>query len=104
MKAWFAQWWKDVHTELDCRMPPHVHARVLSAKEIFECFWLAVALIVLVCVMGCHTYTVVPADRRMVPVRHAPEVSDEVYLRTEGKDATGWYVPDAVMLELLDAE
>lgn len=53
---------------------------------------------------GCSTYTVVAADRRLVPVRHAPEVSDEVYLRTEVKDATGWYVPDAVMLELMEAE
>lgn len=71
--------------------------------------WLASALMAAVAVSvlllcGCSTYTVVAADRRLVPVRHAPEVSDEAYLRTEGKEATGWYVPDAAMLELMDAE
>lgn len=71
--------------------------------------WLASALMAAVAVTalllcGCSTYTVVSADRRLVPVRHAPEVSADVYYRTEGKDATGWYVPDAVMLELMDAE
>ena len=53
---------------------------------------------------GCSSYTVVAADRRLVPVRHAPEVSADVYLRTEGKNATGWYVPDALMLELMEGE
>ena len=107
MKA-FAQWWKDVHTELSYRMPNHVYRRILQAKDIADYLLLAVALcalfVLLFCVGGCHTYTVVSADRRLVPVRHAPEVSADVYYRTEGKDATGWYVPDAVMLELMDAE
>ncbi len=61
------------------------------------------ALVGLAALAGCSTYTVVPADREMVPVRHAPEVSPGIYLRAQG-DATGWYVPDAVMLELLGAE
>lgn len=84
---------------------------VLTPREAHGCLCVLAALAiagailaVVLAVCGCHTYTVVPADRRLVPVRHAPEVSDEVYLRTEGKDATGWYVPDAVMLELMDAE
>lgn len=55
---------------------------------------------------GCHTYTVVPADREVVPVRQS--VSDEAsrrrtYVEDEA-GATGWYVPDAVMLELLEAD
>lgn len=70
--------------------------------------WLASALMAAVAVTalllcGCSNYTVVSADRRLVPVRHAPEVSADVYYRT-GKDATGWYVPDALMLELLEEE
>lgn len=55
---------------------------------------------------GCHTYTVVPADREVVPVRQS--VSDEAarrrtYVEDEA-GATGWYVPDAVMLELMEAD
>ena len=56
---------------------------------------------------GCRTYTVVAADREVVPVRQT--VSEEgvaekrTYVEAED-DATGWYVPDAVMLELLGAE
>lgn len=56
---------------------------------------------------GCAPrYTVVPADREVVPVRQS--VSDEAAKRrtyVEDEDAaTGWYVPDAVMLELLEAD
>lgn len=63
-----------------------------------------------ICVLfaaGCRTYTVVAADREVVPVRQT--VSEEgvaekrTYVEAED-DATGWYVPDAVMLELLEAE
>lgn len=56
---------------------------------------------------GCRTYTVVAADREVVPVRQT--VNDEgvterrTYVEAEA-DATGWYVPDAVMVELLGAE
>ncbi len=64
---------------------------------------LLAGLVGLCLLCGCSAYTVVPADREMVPVRRAPEVSPDVYLRTR-EGATGWYVPDAVMLELLEAE
>ena len=51
---------------------------------------------------GCSTYTVIPADREAVPVK---QTGDNPRVYTEAtEDATGWYVPDAVMLELLEAE
>lgn len=104
MKGWFAQWWKDIHTELDYRMPNHVHRRILQAKDIADCLVLAVAFGalfgVLVCVAGCHTYTVVAADYHAVPIK---QTGPETYERAV-EDATGWYVPDALMLELLDAK
>lgn len=56
---------------------------------------------------GCRTYTVVAADREVVPVRQSNVIEGEVTRRTyvETEDgATGWYVPDSVMLELLEAE
>ena len=58
----------------------------------------AVALAAAFC--GCRTYTVVAADREVVPV--APCEDGKFEVTEEG--ATGWYVPDAVMLELLEAE
>ena len=54
---------------------------------------------------GCTTYTVLPADREVVPV--APQDPDpqgrRVYVEMED-GATGWFVPDSVMLELLEAD
>ena len=57
---------------------------------------------------GCAPrYTVVASDREVVPVRQT--VSEEgvaekrTYVEAEA-DATGWYVPDAIMLELLEAD
>lgn len=95
-------------TEPKLDMPPHIHKQILDRRERIENGILLLALCALALILtfgtGCSTYTVVSADRRLVPVRHAPEVSADVYYRTEGKDATGWYVPDAVMLELMDAE
>ena len=75
--------------------------------------WLTALLFVVLfglCVLfaaGCRTYTVVAADREVIPVRQSNAIEGEVTRRTyvetvEG--ATGWYVPDAVMLELLEAE
>lgn len=58
----------------------------------------AVALAVVFC--GCSSYTVVAADREVVPL--APCEDGKFEVTEEG--STGWYVPDAVMLELLDAE
>ena len=63
-----------------------------------------------ICVLfaaGCRTYTVVAADREVVPVRQSNAIEGEVTRRTyvEAEEgAAGWYVPDAVMLELLEAE
>lgn len=52
---------------------------------------------------GCTPrYTIIPADRECIPVKQiqaAPAVYQEA-----GDDATGWYVPDATMLELLEAD
>lgn len=75
--------------------------------------WITLFLFVVlfwICVLfaaGCRTYTVVAADREVVPVRQS--VSDEAvaerrtYVEAEA-DATGWYVPDTIMLELLEAD
>lgn len=56
---------------------------------------------------GCRTYTVVAADREVISVRQSNAIEGEVTRRTyveAVEDATGWYVPDSVMLELLGAE
>lgn len=63
-----------------------------------------------ICVLfaaGCRSYTVVAADREVIPVRQSNAIEGDVTRRTyveAVEDATGWYVPDAVMLELLGAE
>lgn len=84
---------------------------ILTPKEACGCglvLGVKVALAVaayLLC--GCRTYTVVPADREVVPVRQSNVIEGEVTRRTyvETEDgATGWYVPDATMLQLLEAE
>lgn len=92
-------------------------------------FFLALAALggLLACLTytGCTTYTVLPADREVVPVaplengerkteRAGPEGQTfhgygtpegrRTYVENEGPDATGWYVPDAVLLELLEAD
>ena len=62
---------------------------------------------------GCRSYTVVAADREVVPV--APLENGErktengrpdgrrTYVEAE-EGATGWYVPDAVLLDLLNVD
>lgn len=55
---------------------------------------------------GCTPrYTVIPADRECVPIRQSiPDAATA--RRTYVEDpaaATGWYIPDATMLQLLDA-
>lgn len=63
--------------------------------------WALVA--VAACLGGCApTYTVVAADREAVPVRQTQEAPRTYEEAVEG--ATGWYVPDAVLLDLLDAD
>lgn len=75
--------------------------------------WITLLLFVVlfgICVLfasGCRTYTVVAADREVVPVKQSNAIEGEVARRTyveAVEDATGWYVPDAVMLELLEAD
>lgn len=73
-------------------------------------FWLAaVAMTVMVALAllgsGCRTYTVVAADREVVPVCQNGTLEDgrKTYIETEAH-ATGWYVPDATLLDLLDAD
>ena len=84
---------------------------ILTPKEACGCgLTLAVAIVIAVAaylLCGCRTYTVVPADREVVPVRQSNVIEGEVTRRTyvETEDgATGWYVPDATMLQLLEAE
>ena len=98
---------------------------ILTPKEACGCGLLLGTLVAIAVaaylLCGCRTYTVVPADREVVPVRQtAPDAADRevvpvrqtapdaaadrrTYVEAD-KDATGWYVPDSVMLELLDAE
>lgn len=65
---------------------------------------LCLALIALAACLQCcaPAYTVVAADREAVPLRQTQE-SPRAYVEA-AEGATGWYVPDAVMLDLLDAE
>lgn len=67
--------------------------------------YIDVILVALLCALallasGCHTYTVVPADYHAVPVK---QTGEDTYERAV-EDATGWYLPDALMLEILDAQ
>lgn len=86
-------------TEPDVLSPKQARGCALAAALILGAALAALAL------SGCTTYTVLPADREVVPV--APQDPDpqgrRVYVEMED-GATGWVVPDAVMLELLDAE
>lgn len=63
--------------------------------------WALVALAA--CLQGCApAYTMVSADREAVPVRQTQEAPRAYEEAVEG--AIGWYVPDAVLLDLLDAD
>ncbi len=84
---------------------------VLTPREACGCGAVLAALVGLAVlaflVFGCAPRTVViPADREVIPVRQT--VSEEAtatrrtYVEAE-EDATGWYVPDAVLLDLLEA-
>lgn len=71
------------------------------------CLMTVIAVVAVALACGCRSYTVVAADREVVPVRQSNAIEGEVTRRTyveAVEDATGWYVPDAVMLELLGAE
>ena len=66
------------------------------------------ALVCLAAILGSGCtprYTVIPADREVIPVRQT--VTDEAAKRKtyveDDAGATGWYVPDAVLLDLLEA-
>lgn len=86
-------------TEPDVLSPKQARGCALAAALILGAALAALAL------CGCHTYTVLPADREVVPV--APQDPDpqgrRVYVEMED-GATGWFVPDSVMLELLEAD
>ena len=69
---------------------------------LFLAFALAGGLLACLTYAGCSTYTVVPADREVVPVK---QTNDNPRIYTEAvEDATGWYVPDATLLDLLEAD
>lgn len=85
---------------------------ILTPKEACGCGLLLGTLVAIAVaaylLCGCAPrYTVVASDREVVPVRQS--VSEEgvaarrTYVEAEA-DATGWYVPDAIMLELLEAD
>ena len=86
-------------TEPDVLSPKQARGCALAAALILAAALAALAL------CGCTTYTVLPADREVVPV--APQDPDpqgrRVYVEMED-GATGWFVPDSVMLELLEAD
>ena len=94
-------------TEPDVLSPKQARGCALVAALILGAALAALAL------CGCTTYTVLPADREVVPV--APLENGErktengtpqgrrVYVEMED-GATGWFVPDPIMLELLEAE
>ena len=79
---------------------------ILTPREARGC---SIALAVLVAIavaafllLGCKSYTVVSADREAVPVK---QTGDKPRVYTEAaEDATGWYVPDATLLDLLEAD
>ncbi|HIV09540.1 MAG TPA: hypothetical protein IAC79_05455 [Candidatus Spyradenecus faecavium] len=72
------------------------HLRFLFLSPVAALALLAAALLI----SGCRTYTVVAADREVIPLVQRPDGSF-----VEGTDGSqGWYVPDAVMLRLLEAD
>lgn len=79
---------------------------VLSPKQANGCGLVLAALVVLAVaaylLCGCASYTVVPSDREAVPVKQI-QSNPNVY-QEASSDATGWYLPDAVLLDLLDAD
>lgn len=68
---------------------------------------IAAAVVIFAAILGsgCSpTYTVVAADREVVPVYQNGTLDNrKTYIEDEER-ATGWYVPDATMIELMDAE
>ena len=59
-------------------------------------------------VFGCAPRTaVIPADREVIPIRQTVSEEATATRRTYVEDdagATGWYVPDATMLDLLETD
>lgn len=77
---------------------------ILTPKEACGCGLLLGTLVAIAVaaylLCGCSTYTVVAADREVIPLVQRPDGSF-----VEGTDGSqGWYVPDAVMLRLLEAD
>lgn len=76
------------------------------------CLWLiagigSIVITLAILCSGCAPrYTVIPADRECVPIRQSiPDAATARRTYVEDPDAaTGWYVPDATMLELLEAD
>lgn len=81
---------------------------VLTPKQARGCstgLAIAVALAIAAFLLfGCHTYTVVAADREVVPVYQNGTLDNRKTYIEDTARATGWYVPDATMLDLLNAE
>ena len=85
---------------------------VLSPKQANGCGLVLAALVAIAVaaylLCGCRTYTVVAADREVVPLREVTKDTKDHegtrrFEETE-EGATGWYVPDSIMLELLEAD
>lgn len=70
--------------------------------------WVTSALMMVMAVIvllffGCAPrYAVIPADREVIPVKQTGD-SPRVYTEAS-EDATGWYIPDATLLDLLEAD
>lgn len=82
---------------------------ILTPKEARGCstgLAIAVALAVAAYLLfGCAPrYTVVAADREVVPVYQNGTLDDKKTYIEDEERATGWYVPDATMIELMNAE
>ena len=98
-----------MHRDYACAGRLRVLRPRLALHLLRRVLWSAVILIgALVCLAaifgsGCTPrYTVIPADREVVPVK---QTGDKPRVYTEAvDDATGWYIPDATLLDLLEAD
>ena len=92
--------------------PREIQIEEMADDSGYGCLLAVILIGALVCLAaifgsGCTPrYTVIPADREVVPIRQT--VTDEAAKRKtyveDDAGATGWYVPDAVMLDLLNAD
>ena len=92
--------------------PREIQVEEMADAEGCGCLFaviLIAAIVILAAILGsgcAPRYTVIPADRECVPIRQtAPDAATarRTYIE-DPASATGWYIPDATMLQLLDAD